>query len=265
MAAHRYWRLNAAAISGTVMRIGDMQLRTAINGANVAVGGTASASAVGSGHTASLAFDGSGATAWWAAAASTAEWLAYDFGLGNEKDIVEMALTVDGAAYSSMVRAGALEWSDNGSAWTPLFAFYEQIWSGNETKVFTYRDPGQVPVNLKAVWGYNDFRYAVYPVTRRLSATARVGPSPIDAVDGGAYRISSTVKTKGTPDAPVMRRVFLFDHDSFRVIRSQWSDPITGAYSFDKIRMGKFFVVAFDHLHDYRAVIADNLTPEPMP
>lgn len=83
--------------------------------------------------------------------------------------------------------------------------------------------------------------------------------------DRGAYRIADVVVIQGAPDIPVSRRVLLHDQLSGRVLRSTWSDPVTGAYSFERIRMGRFYVVAFDHTGDKRAVIADNLTPELMP
>lgn len=85
-----------------------------------------------------------------------------------------------------------------------------------------------------------------------------------DFFDGGNYRIVGTVKEKGTPDAPLHRRVLLCDQLSGRVVRSAWSDPVTGAYAFEHIRLGTFYVIAFDYAGTYRAVIADNQTPELM-
>lgn len=88
-----------------------------------------------------------------------------------------------------------------------------------------------------------------------------------DLEDFGAFRISGTVKEKALPsNVPLRRRVQLFDQMSGRMVREAWSDATTGAYSFDFIRGDRrYFVVAFDHTEAYRAVIADNLTPEPMP
>ncbi|MBT2303982.1 hypothetical protein J7E70_26420 [Variovorax paradoxus] len=46
-------------------------------------------------------------------------------------------------------------------------------------------------------------------------------------------------------------------------MREMWSDPATGAYQFDYVdEMQKYTVIAFDHTHNERAVVADNLTPE---
>jgi len=83
----------------------------------------------------------------------------------------------------------------------------------------------------------------------------------------GTHRIVGTVKEKGVPqDVPVSRRVLLFDERANVVVRETWSDAVTGAYTFDSLNPDiRYLVIAYDHRHDYRAVIADNLTAEPMP
>lgn len=83
----------------------------------------------------------------------------------------------------------------------------------------------------------------------------------------GNHRISGTVKEKAVPnDRPVSRRVFLFDEHRHVLVRETWSDPVTGAYSFDEINPEpRYLVVAYDYKHNFRAVIADNLRAEPMP
>jgi hypothetical protein len=84
-----------------------------------------------------------------------------------------------------------------------------------------------------------------------------------DAVHGGAYRVTGTVKI--TPATPAFRKVSLFDSVSRIIIREQWSDPVTGVYAFNNIRAGTFFVVSVDHTGSYNAVIADRLVAELMP
>ncbi len=87
-----------------------------------------------------------------------------------------------------------------------------------------------------------------------------------DVYDGGTGRVSGTTKVKGTPDYAVHRKVRLHRELDGRLIREQWSDPTTGAYSFDNVDATiKYTVVTFDYLHNFRAVIADNLTPDAMP
>jgi hypothetical protein len=82
----------------------------------------------------------------------------------------------------------------------------------------------------------------------------------------GRGRISGTVKEKGVPSAPVYRKVRLFRDSDGLLMRELWSHPTTGAYSFEYIdELQKFTVISYDHLRNYRAVIADNLIPELMP
>lgn len=101
-------------------------------------------------------------------------------------------------------------------------------------------------------------------------ALAVVNPWPVrinNVWSSGRHRITGTVKEDLTPtDLPLARKVWLFREIDGLILQEAWSSPITGSYSFEGIDPAyKYFVVAFDHEHNYRAVIADNLTPEPMP
>ena len=88
----------------------------------------------------------------------------------------------------------------------------------------------------------------------------------IDTEDAGIGKIAGTVKEKGAPaNTPLRRRVVLQNHRDKRTIRETWSDPITGVYEFLEIAMGRTYdVISYDHTGIYRAVIADNLSPELM-
>ena len=102
-----------------------------------------------------------------------------------------------------------------------------------------------------------------------LTPTLRAPPKPIsadiDVEDGGKFRITGTTKTKGTPDLAVSRRVRLHDQISGRVVREVWSTAGTGAYAFERIRLGVFYVLSLDHTGINNGVIATNVTSEPMP
>lgn len=100
-----------------------------------------------------------------------------------------------------------------------------------------------------------------------LGMSNRLAPQGlrIDLLDGGPYRITGTTKNTGTPDIPVRRRVRLHDQLTGRAFREVWSDATTGAYSFDRIRFGTFYVTAFDHTGQFSGVIETDVTPEPMP
>jgi len=125
-------------------------------------------------------------------------------------------------------------------------------------------------------------QFDVTPLRPRLPAVAAfVGSSAIgdtqivmpavatviDIEDGGMYRVTGTVKEKASPtNTPLKRKVRLHREPDGRMVRETWSDASTGAYTFDHIRGDvNYFVTTFDYLHNFRAVIADNLTPEAMP
>lgn len=78
----------------------------------------------------------------------------------------------------------------------------------------------------------------------------------------GCGFVASTVKVKHSPtNTPLRRRVRLINERSGLPIRETWSDPVTGAYRFEYIdEKETYTVVSYDHLHDYRAVVANNLT-----
>jgi hypothetical protein len=98
------------------------------------------------------------------------------------------------------------------------------------------------------------------------SATVAAIGSVRDLEDGGLYRVSGTVKEKSLPDNhPLRRRVRLVIETSGRIIREVWSDAVTGNYTFDGIRGDyKYTVISYDHLHNYRAIIADNVIADIM-
>ena len=107
------------------------------------------------------------------------------------------------------------------------------------------------------------------PVPPPLAGPARaLQPSisaGVDVQDGGNYRVVGTTEVEGSPDTPVFRKVVLHDQLSGRVVRATWSHPVTGVYAFERIRLGVFYIVSFDHTGLHRGVIADNYTSEPMP
>lgn len=101
----------------------------------------------------------------------------------------------------------------------------------------------------------------VWPTTPKKFAA--VATAIKDVAYGGMGRISGTVKIKGTPNYPVSRRVRLVRDRDGVCMREVWSNPVTGAYQFDFVDpVQKYTVLAYDHEHNLRAVIADNLSPE---
>lgn len=92
-------------------------------------------------------------------------------------------------------------------------------------------------------------------------------PSLYDVVWGGKGRIIGTVKIDADPtDTPVGRRVRLVHERSGALVRDTVSDAASGVYLFDNINIDeKYTVITYDYQNNYRAVIADNITPEPIP
>ena len=98
-----------------------------------------------------------------------------------------------------------------------------------------------------------------------MIAIGSVHVSPDVRLDSGPLQITGTTKNTGTPTMPVRRRVRLHEQSSGRLVRETWSDATTGAYSFTGLRLTAYYVVSFDHTGTFGGVIADNITPEPMP
>jgi hypothetical protein len=127
--------------------------------------------------------------------------------------------------------------------------------------------PPSIPTNYRAiVVGKKIVSAPPRPLwTKTVLPTVRYN-STRDYIYGGDGVISGTVKITGTPNTPTHRKVRLLrDYDS-RLIRETWSDPVTGAYTFAGIdRSVAYTVLGIDYMHNFRAVIADNLTPDKMP
>lgn len=83
----------------------------------------------------------------------------------------------------------------------------------------------------------------------------------------GAGKISGTVKEHGASvDAPVHRKVRLFDERSGFFIDETWSDPVTGNYVFTQLRVDiAYTVISYDYTKAFRAVVADRLVPKVAP
>lgn len=87
-----------------------------------------------------------------------------------------------------------------------------------------------------------------------------------DTIHGGAGVITGTVEEKAIPNIPLRRRVRLHRDVDGLMVRETWSDATTGAYTFTDINPAyKYTAIAYDYAHNYRAVVADNLTPEVAP
>lgn len=106
---------------------------------------------------------------------------------------------------------------------------------------------------------------SIPPLSVKVTETAKLGARHL--YFSGRGRVSGTVKTPNTPvNTPVHRRVRLYRERDAYVVAEQWSDPVTGAYSFDYVDPAiTYTVLSYDHTGNFRAVVADNLTPTLIP
>jgi hypothetical protein len=82
---------------------------------------------------------------------------------------------------------------------------------------------------------------------------------------GGPGVITGTVMEKGQPNQPLVRPVQLISENTRVLVAETWSDA-EGNYRFELLdALQRYTVLSYDYKHLYRAVIADNLQPEPMP
>lgn len=104
----------------------------------------------------------------------------------------------------------------------------------------------------------------------RENITGAVGAKPTadarpvrDIFMAGRGAIVATVKEDGEPtDTPVRRKVRLFRDRDGLMVRETWSNATTGAYAFTEIDENETYsVVSYDHNNNFRAVIADRITP----
>jgi hypothetical protein len=159
MAAHRYWRvfLNSCAY-GNAYGLAEVEFRTTAGVALPFSGGTASASTVYSAPTYSAvnAADGNASTFWASANEVTSFW-AYDLGVGNSRDVVEIMLTTrPDSFWNQGPTSFTPEWSDDGVSWTPMHTLTATWASAGQTQVFpvTVATPGMALTTLTVEeWG----------------------------------------------------------------------------------------------------------------
>lgn len=140
MTAHRYWRVKFFDTTGMLyVGAATIEFRASIGGADLCGSGTASASDVYGSWVAANAFDGSSATRWLSNSFynNTHNWISYDFGLGNEVDVVELVLKSASSTGADAPRTLTLQYSDDGAVWFGKLHIYNQpAWSAYEQRVF---------------------------------------------------------------------------------------------------------------------------------
>ena len=150
--AHRYWRVYVTAVSGGSSRcaIAEVEMHTTPLGSDVCSGGTPSASSNYAGHPATDAFDDSTTTYWMAIDTSVPQWLAYDFGAGNDKNIVEVAIRHYSAASGKPPVEFKIQYSDNDADWYDLLSYTgQEAWDVSSWRFYrTVSDRYEYRINV---------------------------------------------------------------------------------------------------------------------
>lgn len=269
---HRYWSIKCLPpVIGGAYAIGEVILRSTVGGGSVAAGGVAigtkSSYVAGSGP--DMAFDGNGTTYFDPGANYVGAYVGYDF--GTPVSIAEYGLWASYPGY--IPTAFEFRWSDDGVTWTVVDTRSGVSWEGSAPQYFQITGgtvvviPTDVPpanrlravARLPALYTGEEQPPAVHGHLRPCTFA--------DAYNGGLGIVSGTVKEKGTPaNTPLRSRVVLIDERSRITIRETWSDALTGNYEFKGVKQGvPYTVLSYDHMHNYRAVAADNLLAEDMP
>jgi hypothetical protein len=191
MAAHRYWRIlcHTHAPPPDVYTIQEIQGHTAIGGANVFVGGTAFASSTLGGFVPAFAFEVPPTGNFWApTSGNNGEWIAYDLGAGNDKDIIEVLITSRGGFGYQCPTSADLEFSDDAITWTRAFGI-TATWAsaGNETQTFVAVPDGNDIAQL-AIMGVEELEPADVDVAQLAILGILEGP-PFSISLGPAFAL----------------------------------------------------------------------------
>ena len=136
-----------------------------------------------------------------------------------------------------------------------------------------FTDPGTLRSYLgqAVVIGRSD--PLVYGQTKFVAAThlSVMSGAVKDTLSGvlgqGIGRVYGTVQRKTDPaNIPLKRKVRLVRERDGLIVRETWSDANTGQYEFRYIdELQTWAVIAYDYEQNFRAVIADGITPEIIP
>ncbi len=255
--AARFWRvIFPGSAGGQYVQLREVAFLDA-SGADISVGGAAFASSeYSTGYRAAFAFDNSPSTEWCTLANAWPAHVGYDHGAA-----VDVAgLRVHFSASEWMPVSLAVQSSDDGITWVagPGLLLVSGERTANQTAVYTlYSLDGLIVCTPPAA-----LDFAAGPATEPVKAVVvDAALSWRDMEFSGNGRVRNTVKEKGTPNIPLRRRVRLVRQRDGRVVREQWSDPVTGDYDFKYVdELQTYTVLSYDHTLNFRAVIADGLT-----
>lgn len=152
--AHRYWRVlvleNQSAGSVPATSCDSLELKDTLGGSNLA---TTSTSALSSGEFSGsfindYAFNGTGSGLFWVSENTTygINWLGYDFGAGNEKEIIQFVWHKRPDSFGQVEAPtwGVVQYSDDGTNWSSAWSFhFTPNWgTGAESKTASQNTSG---------------------------------------------------------------------------------------------------------------------------
>lgn len=270
MAAHLYWGLlvTARAGSGNGVGIAEVEMRATAGGLDQCIGGTAGGVNNVSQPPAN-AFDNLDATIWHnAATGGNPTRLSYAF--MSAVSVAEIlvrnpAATGVGTGFPGAAYGPAAcwpQWSDDGVTWYYGGPATDLGGLGNADTMLI-GGVSDAPPGPYVFRGGSVVLNPGWP-TQPLNAQVRGSVARIDVEDGGPYRIAGITRKESSPGVFVVypyRRVRLLERLTGRLVREQWSDPVTGAYAFEKIKLREYILLTDDHARFFNAVAADVIVP----
>lgn len=275
MSAHRYWRLWVPFDAGftSYCAVSECEMRTASGGSNVATGGTpAASSSYSSGYLPAKAFDGStGADNGWTSNYDNGqpEWLSYDFGSGNDKDIVEVVLKapVSGLGLDRLPRAFLFQYSDDNAIWITQRAISGLVWAYSDVKAIDVTPASPIYNRVIAMGNVN--KVVTDPPTGEpgsdsskwhapLSHRVNVGAPWRLTPHSGKYHIAGSTTSLTFPAA---RTVHLIEQKSGLIVATQ-NTGADGVYDFRDIAEGPWTVMGVDNSAQQNNVVFGHITAE---
>jgi len=282
MAAHRYWRLFIATTNGaTQVAIGELFLATTPGGASVATGGTPSASVVSGANTADKAFNGTQSSSdYWQSTGTYSqlsadgfrqgcEWVQYDLGAGNAKDIAELRIYFPAAGFVSISMAPAqfmLMYSDDGKTWRMQRAWSNQVFAAGETKTFDATPLPEASIynrlvldkryrNNDSARPQSDINFNARRFRGIFSGSNFLTPCR-NTPYSGRKRIAGSTTVLGLPAA---RMVHLFDQKRGQIIATAMTKA-DGQFQFTELAPGTYTVMGVDPSGVQNSVVYANVT-----
>jgi hypothetical protein len=143
MAAHRYWRFNFhphPPLTDFVAIIAEVELFTTVGGADISSQATVTTPNEKYPYVVTNVNDDNDST-YWSQWSDTYQWLRFDFGVGNNKDIVGYSFTANTISPASAPYAWDFQYSDDNSSWTTAISVSGETFGYGEKKTYSLSFP----------------------------------------------------------------------------------------------------------------------------